>query len=361
MPDSPLAEPAEPRRGTQAGLRAADLWLLLALGLGLWLAWQLLSVLLLLFAAWLFALVLWHAMAPLQRRLHLPPKLALPVVVLGLLSSIGIGTWLIGAAAAEQLQVLGDTLPQAWQALRRWLSGFAPGRWLLGLWQPDALRPGDLQQLAGAATGTLNATVGVIGGVVVVMAVGLYLAADPQTYRRGLLRLLPAPRRSGAVAALDAVSNALSRWLMGQGVSMLVVGVLTAVGLALVDMPLVVPLGVIAGLLEFVPYFGPVASGVLIVAVALTVSEQTALWAAVVCLAVQQAEAYLVQPLVQRWAVRLPPVLSILTVLIFGLLFGLPGLLLAAPLMVLSMTLVEQLYVRRRLGPVAADDGASSG
>jgi predicted PurR-regulated permease PerM len=70
------------------------------------------------------------------------------------------------------------------------------------------------------------------------------------------------------------------------------------------------------------------------------------LWAALVCLAVLQAEAYVVQPLVQRWAVRLPPVLSIVSVLIFGLPFGLPGVLLAAPLMVLSMTLIDRLYVQ---------------
>jgi len=115
-------------------------------------------------------------------------------------------------------------------------------------------------------------------------------------------------------------------------------GALTAVGLALVGMPLVVP------------HFGTVASTVLIVAVALTLDQHTALWAALVCLAVQQAEAYVVQPLVQRWAVRPPPVLSILSVLIFGLLFGLPGVLLAAPLMVLTMTLIDHLYVQVVLG-----------
>jgi predicted PurR-regulated permease PerM len=331
-------------------LRAADLWMMLVLLLMLWLVWQLLTVLLMVFAGLLFALAMCHAMAPLQRRFLLPPNLALLAVVLGLALLLGVGCWLMGAAAVEQLQALSDTLPRAWQALRGWVATFAPGRWLLGLLHPDTLKPEDWQQLVGMATGTLNAVLGALVSAIVIVVIGLYLAADPQTYQRGLLRLLPPSRRPLATSALDAAATALWRWLMGQGVSMLVIGTLTAIGLALAGVPLVVPLGVIAGVMEFVPYFGPFASGVLIVAVALTVDEHTALWAVVVCLAVQQAEAYLVQPLVQRWAVRLPPVLSILAVLIFGLLFGLPGALLAAPLMVLSMTLVEHLYVRAVVG-----------
>ncbi|WP_200232440.1 AI-2E family transporter, partial [Rubrivivax gelatinosus] len=103
--------------------------------------------------------------------------------------------------------------------------------------------------------------------------------------------------------------------------------------------------------LEFVPYFGPIISGVLIVGVALAEGEGLALQALVVCVAVQQAEGYVVQPLVQRWAVRLPPVLGMCSVLVFGVLFGLPGVLLAMPLMVLTMTLVSELYVKTVIEP----------
>jgi predicted PurR-regulated permease PerM len=103
---------------------------------------------------------------------------------------------------------------------------------------------------------------------------------------------------------------------------------------------------VLAGLLDFVPYFGPILSGVLIVAVALTEGESKALLALVVVVAVQQAEAFVVQPLAQRWAVRLPPVLGLLSVLVFGVLFGLAGVLLATPLMVLTLRVVDHLVVR---------------
>ena len=126
---------------------------------------------------------------------------------------------------------------------------------------------------------------------------------------------------------------------------MLAVGLLTAAGLSAIGMPLILSLSVIAAILEFVPYFGPIVTAVLIIAVAFTEGEKMALMAAVVCLAVQQLEAYVVQPVAQRWAVRLPPVLGMVAVLVFGLLFGIAGVLLAVPLMVLTLVIIRTLYV----------------
>jgi predicted PurR-regulated permease PerM len=170
----------------------------------------------------------------------------------------------------------------------------------------------------------------------------LYLAADPQTYRRGLLHLVAPAQRTRAAAVLDAVASNLAHWLKGQAVSMLAVGALTAIGLTLLDLPLVLTLSVLTAVLDFVPYFGSLAASVVIVAVALGQGERQALSAALMCLAVQQIEAYVVQPIAQRWAVHLPPALGLLSVLVFGLLFGLAGVLLAVPLMVVLMTLVQQ-------------------
>ena len=164
------------------------------------------------------------------------------------------------------------------------------GRWLLELFEGTELAPAQLLQLAGVATGTVNATAGAIGALVLLLALGVYLAADPGIYRLGFVRLFPANGRATAERLLDRTGHQLTRWMLGQGVSMLAVGVLTTVGLALAGLPLALPLGVIAGLFEFVPYFGPTASGLFIVAVALAEGETQALWAAGVCLAVQQIE-----------------------------------------------------------------------
>lgn len=337
-------------------MAARDLWLLAAVALGLAVAWRLANVLLLCFAGVLLSLALLQLSGPLQRRLGLGPRWALGVVVVGLAVALLGGSWLVGSSAVEQLQLLRETLPRALAALGRWLAERPAGRWLLALWSQAANVPQDWQRVAGLATGTLNATVEAAGAAVLLVAIGVYAAADPDTYRRGFLQLVPPQRRLLAARTMQAVERDLSRWLLGQAVSMLAVALVTAGGLAAIGMPLAVSLGVIAGLLDFVPYIGPIVSGVLIVAVALTEGEGTALAAALVCLGVQQGEAYLLQPLVQRWAVRLPPVLGLLAVLVFGLLFGLSGVLLGVPLMVLSMTLVNEWVVRARAAPEPAGD-----
>ena len=345
-PIPPLSSaPGRPR----TAVPGAGVWALAGTAFLLLLAWRLAPVLLLAFAGVLMALALLQASELLRRLWPLSPRLALLMVVLALVLLVAGGSWLAGAGVAEQLLSLRDTLPQAMVAVKKWLSGHAPGRWVLATWTAAAAKPDDWWQFAGLATNAVNATIGAIGVLVLVVAIGLYLAADPDTYRKGLLRLVPPARRPLAAHALAAAGHQLSRWLLGQGVSMLAVGLLTGLGLLLIGMPLLLPLALVAGLLEFVPYFGPMISGVFIVAVALTEGESMALWAAVVCVAVQQTEAYVVQPLAQRWAVRLPPVLGMLAVLIFGVLFGLPGALLAVPLMVLTMTLVDELYVRAAL------------
>lgn len=311
--------------------------------LSLLLAWHIADVLLAAFAGILLALVLDRLTALLERRLPMSRRAALPLVVVALIAFTVTFVWLAGAAVGEQLQALRDTLPRAWEAVRKWVSEQAGGARLLASLQTV---PNDWAGLAGAFTGTFGATINAIGAAALVLVLGIYLAADPQTYRRGALALLPEASRARAEQTLDAALHRLARWLMGQGVSMLIVGVTTGLALWAIGMPLAGTLGVLAGVLEFVPYFGPLVASAIIIAVAFTEGEQMALWAALVCLAVQQAEAYVVQPLIQRWAVRMPPVLGLLSVLIFGLLFGVPGAVLAVPLMVLTQVLVERLVTR---------------
>lgn len=343
-PKQRCLEPEGARTGALAQHRITvrDLWLLLAGVAGSMLLFKLADVVLLVFAGILLALLLRLLAGPLVRRWKLSSSWALLTVIVGALALLAVASWLIGANVAEQVQALRAAVPRAVEALRGWLGELSAGRWLLELYEGTELAPAQLLQLAGVATGTVNATASAIGALVLLLALGVYLAADPGIYRRGFLRLLPTPRRATAERLLDRTGHQLTRWMLGQGVSMLAVGTLTTVGLALAGLPLALPLGVVAGLFEFVPYFGPIASGLFIVTVALAEGETQALWAAVICFAVQQTEAFVIQPLAQRWAVRLAPAAALLAVVIFGLLFGLPGVLLAVPLMVLTVTLAAE-------------------
>jgi predicted PurR-regulated permease PerM len=136
---------------------------------------------------------------------------------------------------------------------------------------------------------------------------------------------------------------------------MVLVGAMTAIGLAAIGMPVALPLGLIAGILGFVPFFGAIVAGALTVLLAFTQGATQAAYALLVCVFVQHFEGYVIQPFVQRWAIALPPALGLISVLVFGLLFGGLGALLAVPLMVVLMILVQQLYLD------GTPAGASSG
>jgi predicted PurR-regulated permease PerM len=253
-----------------------------------------------------------------------------------------LGSWVAGDRIAGQLTALRDTLPRALDALMAWLQSNAIGNVLLEVWDNAKTDGSALTRVAGIATMTLGA----IGSALLIVFAGIYLAADPGLYRRGVAHLLPEAQRKRVDDALQAAGQALSHWLLGQGVSMLAIGLLTWLGLTLLGMPLALTLGLITGALAFVPFFGAVTAGVLVVLLGFTQGPQMALYAALLFVAIQQAEEFLILPFVQRWAVRLPPVLGLVSVLIFSVLFGPLGALFATPLMVVVMVLVRKLYVK---------------
>ncbi len=319
------------------------------------LAWRLLDVIVLLFGAVLMAVALRTLAGPLQEHLKLPAQVALALAVLGVVAVIALAIWLLGDRVAEQFANLRAALPPALDAARNWLNSQPFGQTLLELWSNAKSGEVFWTRLASLATMTLGA----ISSVLLVVVIAIYLAADPALYRRGLLHLLPLEQRPAVDAALQAGGVGLSRWLLGQGVSMLAIGTLTAIGLALLGMPLALSLGVIAGLFAFVPFFGAVTSGVLIVVLSFAQGPDKALQAAVLMLAVQQFEDLVLLPFIQRWAVRLPPVLGLVAAVMFALLFGPVGVLVATPLMVLLMILIQQLYVDRVVETPRAEAAAA--
>lgn len=325
--------------------RAAPSTRILALGALLivlsLLAWRLSDVLVLMFGAVIVAVALQAFAAPLERFLRVKHQLAVAAAVALTLAVVVLGSWLAGDRLLAQTEDLRQRIPEAMAALVAWARGHSLG--VAALKVLEGLNAEDMPwaRVANAATRTLGA----LGSIGLVLVLGVYLAADPQLYRRGLVRLVPPAWRARVDGALLASAQALSRWLLGQGISMLFVGSTTAIGLAMLGIPLAATIGVIAGVLAFVPFFGPIASGILAVLLAFMQGPQQALYVAGLCIAIQQVEGNLLMPFVQRWAVNLPAVLGIIAAVIFGLLFGLPGVILATPLMVVLIVLIEKLYV----------------
>ena len=330
--------------GWQDGPRRTAFAVLAVIALAL-LAWQLAEVFVLLFGGIVAGAALRSLSLPLQRRLHLGSGAAVTLAVILVACAAALIAWQIGDRMSEQVGTLRERLPQALDALVAFLNRHAIGLTLLDLWREARTADVPWAGVANAATLSLRA----VTSTLLMLVLGVYLAADPALYRRGVARLLPARWREPVDEALGESGRALARWLMGQAVSMAFVGTTTALGLAVLGMPLAVSLGIIAAVLGFVPFFGAISSGLLVVVFAFVEGPTLALYAAGLCLAIQQAENHVLIPLIQRWSVSLPPVLSILAAVVFGVLFGIAGVILAAPLMVVAVVLVRRLYVEEVL------------
>ncbi|HLX30576.1 MAG TPA: AI-2E family transporter [Casimicrobiaceae bacterium] len=304
--------------------------------------WELRGVLPLLFGGIILATGIRALSEWVARETRLPQRGALAVVVITLLTVIGVGFWLVGAQVAGQLAGLWRALPNALEAASNWLSRTPFTSILSGTWQ--SLKDGGVPWLRVAGAAGVATTA--VFNTFLILALGLYLAADPRRYYEGVLRLSPRSYRERIGAALSEAGHALRRWLLGQLVSMTTIAIMTSVAFFLLGIPLALSLGLIAGATEFVPFFGPIAFGIFSVLFAFTLGPTDALYVGLTCFAIQQFEGYVLQPFIQRWAVSLAPALALLSVVIFALLFGFLGAILATPMMTVVVILVDRLYAR---------------
>jgi predicted PurR-regulated permease PerM len=312
--------------------------------------WQIMNALLFAFIGILLA-VLWRGLAGLICRfLPIPIRWALLIVAIFVLALFISFMWFAGPRVNEQLGQLIQKLPSSIGNLKQTLQNYAWGQYLLEHVVPLQLSAGQGISLFSHVTGAATTLATVLADMLVVLFTAIYFAINPDVYVRGILSLVPEDRADRIREVFDASARMLQYWLLGQAVAMVTVGTLVAVGLWLAGVPLAFLLGVIAGLLDFVPYLGPIAAAIPGILIGLTESPTTAVYAMLVYLIVQQLENHLIVPLVQRETVWLPPALVILAVVMFGLLFGVLGLLVATPLTAVAVVWVKMLYVQDILG-----------
>jgi len=304
--------------------------------------WQISQVLVLAFGGVVVAVVLRNMAAPVQHYLRVSDHWALLIVTLGLLALAGAFFIFFGALAADQFSALLDEIPGAVVSSRKWLQSYTEGRWFLALLGHTPVPTGEtLLQALPLAGGVL----GGLGEALLVLLIGVYLAADPNAYVRGIVRLFPPHRRIRVSHIMNAIAASLQRWLLGMALDMLFVGIVSGVLLWLVGVPLPFALGVLTGLSVFVPYIGPTIATLPGLLLALSVSPTLALYAAIVYAVALFLEGNVTQPLLQRWAVSLSPVLNLLAIVAFGIIFGLWGAVLATPMAVALTVLVRMAYV----------------
>lgn len=185
--------------------------------------------------------------------------------------------------------------------------------------------------------------------LVVVLVAAIYLATDPSPYREGTAKLFPKGQRQLVLDTMSAAATDLRQWFSGQLISMAAVGVASSIAFWLLGLPSPIGLGIIAGISNFVPLIGPLVGAVPAVLFAFLQDPITVLWVAGTVFAIQQVEGNFLMPLVQRHAVDLPPAVALLSILVFGALFGILGVVFATPLAVLTSVLVKNLWVREML------------
>jgi len=217
----------------------------------------------------------------------------------------------------------------------------------------QTLRERILSQLAGLTRyffGFVSSTIAVVAGLVLIIALSIYIGADPETYHNGLMLLFPRPWRKRAGEVLTAISLALRKWLVTQLIAMVVIGVVSTVVLLILGVNAAVPLGVIAGLFEFIPTVGPILAALPAVAMGFVDSPEKALAVIIAYIAIQQMENYLLIPFLMREGVDIPPALTIISQALMALIFGFLGLLCAVPLLAATMVAVKMLYVQDVVG-----------
>ena len=259
--------------------------------------------------------------------------------------------WLQGDTIAAESARLREELPRAVEALRARIAGYSLGEQLLEQLpeDPAALLP-DAPDAVSQVTGVVSRTFSALASGAIILFLGIVFAATPGVYQRGLLALVPAHRADRMREVLDKTGETLWWWLIGRLIAMSFIGVATGVGLALLGVPLAFILGLLAALLSFIPNLGPILSALPAVLLGLAQGPRTALWVALLYAGVQVVESYVLDPIIDRKTIYLPPAFTITAQLVLALFAGLLGVTLATPLAAALVVLVTMLYVQDVLG-----------
>ncbi|MCP9779616.1 MULTISPECIES: AI-2E family transporter [Cyanobium] len=309
------------------------------------LTWELRWVLLVLFGAVVLAVALDVPITLLRRLLPLNRPAALIVVLVSLVLLGGVLGQLLLPELLEQIKQLTTLLPVL--ALRLsslarqvdWLPDLEQQLMALGTW--ERLQPLG-GQLLGLAGGAANTTIQML----LMALLAILLALDPRSHQKVIVSLTPSFWRPQMQKLLGESRQALGGWLAGMTLSAVSVFLLTWAGLALLGVPLALLSSLVCGLLTFVPTIGPTAATLLPLAVALLVSPAKMLQVLVLRLTLQNAEAFLLTPVLLRRTVNLLPTVALTAQLCLGALLGLPGVLLALPLVVVLQVLFEEVLVK---------------
>ena len=353
-------------RSINIGLRNIVATILILLGLIF--AWEIRGTLMLTFAAVVLVVLFTMPVRMLMRRFEMNRLVAIVVSVIGFFVILALIGLPISRTIATQFNVLAsEVIPQGLEQARESITGeaiveqfpFLEG--VIAGDNNDLISDDLINQFISQVTdalGRLGGTVlPVVGGVantilsaLIIFFLSMYLLAEPQHYVNGIIKLTPIWYRDRMRTILRKIDSTLRAWLAVTAVSMVVVAVLTGLGLAVLNIREWLALGVLAGVLSFIPNFGPVVALVAAVPVAFVQARENVLWTVVIIYGVSFFQSQVVSPVLASERMNMPAILILLGQIIFGFFFGFLGLMLAVPLSAVVAVLVEEIYVKDVLG-----------
>lgn len=360
-------------RSVSIGLRNVVLTILI--GLGLVFVWQIRGTLMLTFAAVILVVLFTMPVRLLVNRFKLHRVVAIIVSVIGFFIILGLLGVPILRTIGDQYEPLRTAVESGFEQLsesltrERLLEQDSILRDVIPIID-DLLSGGGSAQpsddLIGQAISQVTDAVGRLGGsvlpvvggvantilsVLIIFFLSMYLLAEPELYVSGIIKLTPIWYRDRMRGILRRLDSTLRAWLSVTAVSMVVVAILTGFGLWLLDIKEeAFALGVLAGLLSFIPNFGPVVALVPSVAVAMVEAPHNVIWVVVVIYGVSFFQSQVISPVLASERMNMPAILILLGQIIFGFFFGFLGLMLAVPLSACLAVLVDEMYVKDVLG-----------
>lgn len=321
--------------------------ILLVIGLG-----YIVDILMLAFAAVLIAVFLRGLADLLNDRINISEGWAVLLVSLILIAVLAGGVALLAPDVAEQGRNLRETLPRSAENVGDYLSQFGWGRAIIEYLPSvdEVIEKINAMSVLSSVGGIFSTTAGMIANFFITLLLAIYLAAEPRVYVNGFIKLFPIEKRPRVYQILAQIGDTLRWWLIGKIGSMLFIGILTWIGLSIIGVPLALTLGLIAGLLSFIPNFGPILSAIPAILLAFIASPVTAVYVIGLFIGVQIIESNIVTPWIERQTVELPPALTITSQLILALLIGGLGLVLATPILAIIMVLIQMIYLEDVLG-----------
>jgi predicted PurR-regulated permease PerM len=310
---------------------------------------EVVQVLLLIFAGILLAIFFRGIAYLFMKYIKVNERWALIIGISTLFLLVIISSFLMGPGISESINDLRKEIPAAADELEKTISSYSWGEDLIKNVKESANEYLQKPEFRSRITGIFSSMLTIITGILIIFVIGLYIAFHPREYSNGFLKLFPQKKRERMSEILSKLEHALLWWMVGRFSSMAIVGVLTIIGLLILDVQLAVPLGILAALFSFVPNLGPIASAIPAVAMGFIDSPQKAFYVVLLYIGTQLIETYLITPQIQKKVVSISPALLLSMEIIIGVLLGIFGLVLATPLMVVIIVLIQTLYIQDTL------------